>query len=74
MQTMIDFWYLFLLLPGAFIHGWWVGNNMGLKTGANGMYDVLCLTGKEVPGKDNIVMVELEVDKDVLLSKTKRRY
>ena len=73
MQTMIDFWYLFILLPVAFIHGWWTGNNIGLRNGANSMYDILCLSGKEIPGKDNVVMVELELDKSVLLSKSKRR-
>ena len=75
MSMMMDNWYLFLILPIAFIHGWWTGRSRGVEIGANGMYDVLVMGGKEIPGKKGVVMVELEVDKeDVLLSKNRRRF
>lgn len=73
-SMMMDNWYLFLILPIAFIHGWWTGRSRGLEIGANGMYDVLVMSGKEIPGKKGVVMVELEVDRDVLLTKKERRF
>ena len=40
-------WYI-ILLPVAFLHGWFVGRKHGIKMGSEGMFDHLYNLGKPV--------------------------
>ena len=54
-------WYI-VLLPVAFIHGWFVGRKHGIKMGSAGMFDHLYNLGKPVYGKKNTRTIEINLD------------
>ena len=62
---MMDFiyldWYL-ILLPVAFLHGWFVGRAHGIRKGAAEMFDHLFSNGLAVKGKTNTRSIEISLD------------
>jgi lipopolysaccharide biosynthesis regulator YciM len=38
----------FLVLPCAFLHGWWIGHRNGTRDGANAMFDYLSQKHTEI--------------------------
>lgn len=54
-------WYL-LLLPAAFIHGWFVGRHHGVKKGAAEMFDHLYERATPVSGKRYTRTIEISLD------------
>ena len=56
--------YLWILLPAAFAHGWFVGRHHGVKAGAAGMFDQMYDAGIPVPGKKYTRKIEITLDED----------
>ncbi len=54
------YFLIFVLMPLAFIHGWYQGKSAGVQSGADGMFEVMWLKGTPIPGEPNKRMVELE--------------
>ena len=60
MELYFD-WYL-LLLPVAFIHGWFVGRSEGVRKGSAAMFDHMYDNGIPVLGKTNTRKIEITLD------------
>lgn len=56
--------YLWILLPLAFGHGWFVGRHHGVKLGAAGMFDQLYDNGTPVVGRRGVRMIEVSIEDD----------
>ena len=59
---MIDPIWLVLLLPAAYLHGWYTGRSFGVKQGAAGMFDELYSSGIPVKGKQFTRKVEISLE------------
>jgi len=54
-------WYI-VLLPVAFLHGWFVGRSHGVRKGAADMFDHLYDKGTRVKGKQHTKIIEISLD------------
>ena len=58
---MMDPIWLVLLLPAAYLHGWYTGRSFGVKQGAAGMFDQLYSKG-EPTSKSGVRLIEVSLD------------
>jgi len=54
-------WYI-VLLPIAFIHGWYVGRSEGVAKGSAAMFDHMYDQATPVPEKKNTRTLEITLD------------
>jgi len=59
---MMDPVWLVLLLPLAYLHGWYTGKSLGVRQGAMGMFDELYSNGKPVKGKQFTRKIEISLE------------
>jgi len=52
---------ILIILPLAFLHGWYVGRHFGIKLGAAGMFDQLYDNGVPVRGKLETRTIEISL-------------
>tara|TARA_R100000951_G_C2549194_1_gene151919 strand:+ start:203 stop:379 length:177 start_codon:yes stop_codon:yes gene_type:complete len=53
--------WILIILPLAFLHGWYVGRHFGIKLGAAGMFDQLYDNGIPVRGKLETRTIEISL-------------
>ncbi len=53
--------WILIILPLAFLHGWYVGRHFGIKLGAAGMFDQLYDNGVPVRGKLETRTIEISL-------------
>lgn len=53
---------IILLIPIAFLHGWFTGRSHGIKKGSAAMFDHMYDQGIVVPGKKNTKRIEISLD------------
>ena len=54
--------FIILLLPIAFLHGWYVGRSHGVRKGSAAMFDHIYDQGIPVKGKVNTKRIEITLD------------